>query len=234
VQSLPLIPPPALVQPAAAGEPQPDATPPGLEPIRPVEAAGASEADAPLVRVTNVETPADPLKTEGVTENGRTWRTWLAVTAACAILAAGVGAWAMRHALAQWLHRQPSVVTPVVEAKAPPPAATSDHADPPPVQPAAATPSESAPIATPTVVLQMATFQSSARAQQAIQELRDAGFPAYRVELAPQDGQRMLTVLLGPYTDPAAAERDLEAARRLPGYNTGRLVEAVPALLPQN
>jgi cell division septation protein DedD len=78
----------------------------------------------------------------------------------------------------------------------------------------------------------MATFQSSARTQQAIQELRDAGYRAYSVELPPHDGERMLAVLLGPYTEPASAERDLDAVRDLPGYSTARVVQAVPALLP--
>jgi cell division septation protein DedD len=78
----------------------------------------------------------------------------------------------------------------------------------------------------------MATFQSSARTQQAIQELRDAGYPAYSVELPPHEGERMLAVLLGPYAELASAERDLDRARELPGYSTARVVEAIPALLP--
>jgi hypothetical protein len=80
----------------------------------------------------------------------------------------------------------------------------------------------------------MATFQSSARTQQAIQELGNAGFHPYSVELPTQDGERRLTVLLGPYTELSAAERDLDAARRLPGYDSARVVQAVPALLPPN
>jgi len=78
----------------------------------------------------------------------------------------------------------------------------------------------------------MATFQSSSRTQLAIQELGNAGFRAYSVELPPQDGDRRLMVLLGPYTELPAAERDLDAARRLPGYDSARVVQAVPALLP--
>ena len=78
----------------------------------------------------------------------------------------------------------------------------------------------------------MATFQSSARTQQAIQELGNAGFHAYSVELPSQDGERRLTVLLGPYAERSTAEHDLDAARRLPGYDSARVVQAVPALLP--
>jgi general secretion pathway protein A len=231
----PLIPPPALVQIPVADAPQAGTTPSDVSLIRSVEGAATSEPPVDSVEsVANVATLVDTATMQGDAEDGRPWSRWLVVTAACAVLAAGVGAWAMRHSLGQWFHRQPSVVTPIVEAKAQPSLAISERADPLPVLSTALAPSDTAPVATPKVVLQMATFQSSARAQQAIQELRDAGFPAYKVELAPQDGQRMLTVLLGPYTDPAAAERDLDAARRLPGYNTGRLVEASPALLPQN
>jgi hypothetical protein len=42
----------------------------------------------------------------------------------------------------------------------------------------------------------------------------------------------MLAVLVGPYTELASAERDLDAVRDLPGYSTARVVQAVPALLP--
>jgi len=40
----------------------------------------------------------------------------------------------------------------------------------------------------------MATFQSSARADQATLELRGAGYRAYSVELPPQNGERVLAV----------------------------------------
>jgi type II secretory pathway predicted ATPase ExeA len=203
MQALPPLQPPATVQPQPAEAPQPETAPPVAELIRPAEDGAVSEAPVESV-------------------DGQPWTRWLALTAACTILGAGMGAWAMRHSLAQLFHPRPNIVAPVVEAKAP-------------VEAAPPAPSEAVAVARPTtVVLQMATFQSSARARQAIQELRDAGFQAYSVELAPQDGERMLTVLLGPYTEVAAAERDLDAARQLPGYNTARLVEAVPALLPQN
>jgi len=220
--ALPPLQPPATVQPQPVDEPQLETRPPVAELIRPAEDAAVCEA--PVENVENVENV-----------DGRRWTRWLAATAACAILAAGVGAWAMRHSLAQLFQpRPPIVVAPIVEAKAPPSPISADHTDPLPVLVAAPAPSEAVPVATPKVVLQMATFQSSSRARQAIQELRDAGFQAYSVELAPQDGERMLTVLLGPYTEVAAAERDPDAARQLPGYNTARIVEAVPALLPQN
>ena len=42
----------------------------------------------------------------------------------------------------------------------------------------------------------------------------------------------MLAVLLGPYSNLATAEHDLDSARRLPGYSSARVVQAVPELLP--
>jgi type II secretory pathway predicted ATPase ExeA/cell division septation protein DedD len=223
-QPLPPMPPPALVQAAPADLPQAEDTLPEVELIRPVE--GPSVSAAPL-ELSDAPAPE-------AAEEEASQRRWLAIATTCAVLTAGMGgAWGMRRSIGQWFHQQPAVAAPIVEAKAPT-TTTSDHADPLPAPPATPASSEAVPVATAKVVLQMATFQSSARAQQAIQELRDAGFQAYSVELAPQDGDRMLTVLLGPYTDPAAAERDLDAARHLPGYNTARIVQAVPALLPQN
>ena len=166
----------------------------------------------------------------GVVRHGKGGR-WL--IAACVALAAGVSVWATRQSLPRWLHRQQTLVLPAVEAKASPPFAASPHTDPPPPPPPdEAVSATAASPTTPAVVLQMATFQSSARTQQAIQELGNAGFHAYSVELPSQDGERRLTVLLGPYAELATAERDLDAARRLPGYDSARVVQAVPALLP--
>jgi general secretion pathway protein A len=162
---------------------------------------------------------------------------WL--VAASIALAVGGGVWATRQSLPRWLHRQQNLVLPSVEAKASPPAAAGTQTEPPlatptppPEQAASATAASAASATTSAVVLQMATFQSSARTRQAVQELGDAGFHAYSVELPSQDGERRLTVLLGPYAELSTAERDLDAARHLPGYDSARLVQAVPALLP--
>jgi general secretion pathway protein A len=157
---------------------------------------------------------------------------WLA--AASVALVAGAGLWATRQALPRWVHQRQNLVS-AVEAKASPPATASNAGESPVIAPQdQPEPPAAASAATPTVVLQMATFQSSARTQQAIQELADAGFHAYSVELPSQEGERRLTVLLGPYVERSTAERDLDAARRLPGYDSARVVQAVPALLPPN
>src|SRR5262249_25995562 len=137
---------------------------------------------------------------------------WLEATAVSIALAGGGGLWATRQSLPGWLHRHPNNVVPALEAKASPLEPASSHRDPSPSapteQPALA---NTVPADTPAAVLQMATFQSSTRTQQAIQELANAGFRAYSVELPAQDGERRLTVLLGPYAERSAAERDLDA-----------------------
>ena len=222
----PAVQPPLVVDapPASANEPPlvPDVeTSPVIDLGRPID-GGEAVAEAA------VATPADTVAAEAAPD-GWSSRRWLTVTAACVVLSAGGSVWVTRHSLARWMRRQQSVVAPAVEAKATSPAPLLTTTPVPATPPA---PAEPVPVATPNVVLQMATFQSSARTQQAIQELRDAGYRAYSVELPPHDGERMLAVLLGPYTELASAERDLDTARDLPGYSSARVVQAVPALLP--
>jgi cell division septation protein DedD len=215
----PVLPPPAVnAPPASLGELP---TAPELRTSPAVDLIRRAEISEPVPEPA-VATLAGQVVVEDAA-SGWFSRRWLAVTAACVLLSAGAGMWATRHSLARWLPRQPSVVAPAVEATATPRATL-------PVTPPA--PAAPVPVATPTVVLQMATFQSSARTQQAMQELRDAGYRVYSVELPPHDGERILAVLLGPYTELASAERDLDAVRDLPGYSTARVVQAVPALLP--
>jgi len=220
--ALAMPPPPQAVDapPASADEPPTNA--PALETASPVVDLIRPVKDTDPEPLAAMATIADTVALEE-TPRQSPRRRWLAVTAVCVVLSAGAGVWATRDPLARWLRRQPNVVVPAVEVRATSPA-------PLPATP----PVPEAPVAaeTPKVVLQMATFQSSARTQQAIQELRDAGYRAYSVELPPHDGERMLAVLLGPYTELASAERDLDAARDLPGFSTARVVQAVPALLP--
>jgi general secretion pathway protein A len=81
--------------------------------------------------------------------------------------------------------------------------------------------------------LQMATFQSAARAGQAAQEFRDAGFFASSVEQSLRDGTRAHAVVLGPYRTRAAAETDRERVRQIAGYGEGLIVPIGPAALSQ-
>jgi cell division septation protein DedD len=78
----------------------------------------------------------------------------------------------------------------------------------------------------------MATFQSAVRAEQALQEFRDAGYHAYSIEVSLRDGARAIAVFLGPYAELTSAERDLERARQMPGYDSGRIVQIGPSALP--
>ena len=85
----------------------------------------------------------------------------------------------------------------------------------------------------PGFALQMATFQSAARAAQAVQEFRDAGYNAYGAERSLRDGTVAHAVFLGPYTERAAAEGDRERASQIPGYGTGLIVPLGPAVPSQ-
>ena len=215
---MPMVPVPQAV--AVVSQPEPPS--PISEATRPSEGTGPD-------REPPADRPDRPPAMSRAPEVG--WRRgWPAIPVGCAALAVGAGLSVARHSLPRWLHRQPNVVAPAVEARTQPSMSAGGHVD----LPVTTTPAPLEPVSapTPTFVLQMATFQSSSRTQLAIQELGNAGFRAYSVELPPQDGERRLMVLLGPYTELASAERDLDAARRLPGYDSARVVQAVPALLP--
>jgi type II secretory pathway predicted ATPase ExeA len=239
--------PPTLVLPSPAGAVEASPAPvddpppaPDLETAAPViDLIRPAEHTAPKPEAASATLPEAVAVKDAVQR--LPGRRWLIVTAACVLLAAAAGGWAARHSLAQWLRPQPSIVAPAVEAKAtqpdsPLPAVEAKATPPDPLRAAPSRPAPvepvPVPVATPRVALLMATFQSSARTQQAIEELRDAGYRAYSVELQQQDGERVLAVLVGPYTELAAAERDLDTARQLPDYATARVVQAVPALLP--
>jgi type II secretory pathway predicted ATPase ExeA len=202
---------------------EPPAAPEPHAPASSIDVHVGPPATISSVHVGTTAPAAERLQPE---EPGDAWprRRWLTVTAVCVVLAGAAGVWATRHSLGDWLGRQqPPSATPV-EAKSPPPAAVAPSRpapEPEPVAPPA-----------PKAALQIATFQSATRAQQAVDQLRAAGYRAYSVELAPQNGERMLTVFLGPYSDVSDAERDLDAVRRIPDYVTARVVPLVPALLP--
>jgi cell division septation protein DedD len=76
----------------------------------------------------------------------------------------------------------------------------------------------------------MATFRGDERTEKSLQELRDASFKAFRVQVSLQDGSAAQVVYVGPYTDRLEAERDLERARELTGYEGARLVTLKPTV----
>jgi type II secretory pathway predicted ATPase ExeA len=85
-----------------------------------------------------------------------------------------------------------------------------------------------------THAIQIATFESAARAAQALQELRDAGFRAYTVAVQLRDGTAALAVFLGPYDERASADRDLDRVTKMPGYGGGWVVQAKSLPVPSS
>ena len=134
-------------------------------------------------------------------------RTWLVAVSACLALMAGFAGYWYSEAPSrqQTAVAQPAEPRPPIQAA--PAAALTPIAAPEAAehlaQPeAAAIP---APALTssegPRFAIRMATFQSRGRTEQALQELRDAGFTTYSVEGLLGNGTRAFAVFLGPYTD---------------------------------
>jgi cell division septation protein DedD len=119
------------------------------------------------------------------------------------------------------------------EPAVPSPVASADTTSSPPERPKPV-PSQSVgdSRASAKHAIQIATFESPARAAQALKQFREAGYQAYSVEMHLRDGKTALAVFLGPYAEHAAADRDLERARQVPGYGTGWVVQVGPSLLP--
>ena len=91
----------------------------------------------------------------------------------------------------------------------------------PPIDPA------SSPASSPEerYIIQMATFQGAARAAESVQEFEAAGYMAFSVEVPLVDGSGH-AVFLGPYSGRPEAEQALRnAAGRVPGYKSGRIVQ---------
>jgi general secretion pathway protein A len=156
------------------------------------------------------------------------------ITIACSGLAATL---AIAGYLAFTAQSQPPASTvPGVAAAA---VAPVDPAAPIPAQklPPAAAPADdvektTGSIGSSRVLLLMATFDDAPRADQALQELRDAGFRGYTREVPLRDGGSAFVVFLGPYGNREDAARDLERARQIPGYDSGRIVEPPAARRP--
>jgi cell division septation protein DedD len=89
-----------------------------------------------------------------------------------------------------------------------------------------------APIGQNRTAILMATFVSDERTANSLREIRDAGFPAFKVEVSLRDGERGIAVYVGPYDDRANAERDLTRARELSGYESARIVAMKRSVQP--
>jgi len=248
----------ALVRSQPERAPQPDAPP--ADPARDADAPAPDSLVEVLSTVTTVAPPAPPAaepqfwpsatdesatpgvppRSEPTEPGGRT--ALLTATAALVLVAA----------LLAYRYWPPAPVppapasAPAASAPSPAPAPTPSPAAPAAQtlsQPEVAKPSRSEP-STPAppagdaassvpatrFALLMATFQGDERTEKSLQELRDAGFKAFRVEVSLQDGSAAQVVYVGPYTDRSEAERHLERARELAGYDGARLVTLKPAV----
>jgi general secretion pathway protein A len=74
--------------------------------------------------------------------------------------------------------------------------------------------------------IQVATFESPARAERLVEELTRAGYRARVVELSlASSPARLLQVIIDGYSSVDGAQRDLQRVRELPGYGDARLVD---------
>jgi general secretion pathway protein A len=75
-------------------------------------------------------------------------------------------------------------------------------------------------------VIQVASFESRARAQRLVEELTSAGYRASEdeLDLGPPRG-RLVRVIVGGYSSALEVERDLQRIRDLPGYSDARVIE---------
>jgi general secretion pathway protein A len=75
-------------------------------------------------------------------------------------------------------------------------------------------------------VIQVASFESRARAERLVAELTNAGYRAREVEVEPDLGRgRLVQVIVGGYSSAIEVERDLQRIRQLPGYSDARLLD---------
>jgi len=98
--------------------------------------------------------------------------------------------------------------------------------------PAVAAPTAASAAPQSRVAILMATFVSDDRTEKSLQEIRDAGFLAYRLDVSLRDGGSAIAVYAGPYDDRVTAERDLSRARELPGYEGARIVSIKSTIRP--
>jgi type II secretory pathway predicted ATPase ExeA/cell division septation protein DedD len=76
--------------------------------------------------------------------------------------------------------------------------------------------------------VQIATFRTASRAEEAVKVFQEAGFRARSSEVLLRDGNTAFSVQLGPYADRDAAETDIKRAGAVPGYGPGVIVEPKP------
>ena len=188
----------------------------------------------PMADAERAEIPA--LKTFGLTSQRR--RSRLPAIAALALLAvatAGVTYITLRPdatpvdtsrsgSVADGTQPQPPQKNP---SQAPPPAATRGRVPPAPAASPTMPPPSSASSGGAFRV-QIATFRTASRAEEAVKVFQEAGFRARSSEVQLRDGNTAFSVQLGPYADRRAAQTDIERAQAIPGYGPGVIVEPKP------
>jgi general secretion pathway protein A len=203
--------------------------------------ASTQDASSPGSRQV-FEEGGQTISEEGAPEPGRRRRTRLLTLAVAGlVLAAGLGTY--------WLRKGPtsSPSPPLAERTRPTQdvSATADRGGPSPeisaggALPAAASPAPDREPGKPQVqevapgfAIQMATFQTSGRAVQALQQFLDAGYRGWSTRVELRDGGQAFGVFLGPYENHSAAELDLDKARQIPGFNGGRVIQITPSVQP--
>jgi cell division septation protein DedD len=156
---------------------------------------------------------------------------WVVAGSACLAVTIGLtGYWYSKPPS----QRQTAIVQPAESRRLippPPAAALTAIAAPDTVQGIVQHETQAVPVPTPTssegprFAIRMATFQSRGRTEQALQELRGAGFTAYSVESLLANGTRAFAVFLGPYTVRSEVDRDRDRAQQIQGYGSGFIVQ---------
>jgi cell division septation protein DedD len=81
-------------------------------------------------------------------------------------------------------------------------------------------------------VIQVALFQTEARARSLVEELTAEGYRAYHTPFHVGDQGIRRQVLIGPYALRADAEADLQRLRRIPGHADAFMSSAGPPPAP--
>ena len=219
---------PSVVAPSSA----PPTPPPATEVAAPREAGAPMLVELPELPTTELESwwstqgPAPaPVERPAVRQR------WAAAAAASFVVVSasiGVPAWYSRvfvdaQAVAAIMPSspapvsfQPTDVRPHVDAALPPESGGGVAA------------SRAAPVMGSRFTILVAAFTNGNRAERAVQELANAGYPADAVEVdgGPARG-RFVQVKIGGYTSPTEVERALQQIRELPGgYRDARVIES--------
>ena len=163
---------------------------------------------------------------------GPAWPAWSALRRPLLMVAAGLFAAACLATAYVTVQNRAAVVASPVVAEPPAPVASSPAARPaaapPPVaQQAVAVqpdPPAAAPVPGRSFSVLVASFRQPREAAALSQQLRDLGLPVRAIRVVSGARGVWHQVLVGPYGDAAAADRDKERVRQMPGYADARVI----------